>query len=235
MCVPECENLCNYCIPDPLRKQVFEIFRTIPSITEQNCEIAQLVKLRIVKRANGKFESCPFYYLMTDNNLVKVCRLFFMRTLGITELRLEGILEPNHYSWYSDKETALKANMPPYLEPSVIDNQPLTSDFMKSTSNVLEKDYNLFENENNSDDSTEAVSKEVFENIINYIKTVPRILSAYRYNDVSRQCFETSVTSECMYAAYSQNCIESNTVPLCTRRQFSKIYNKYMKTFVKLV
>jgi len=232
MCLPECENLCNYCIPDAQRKQVFEIFRTIPTTTEQNCEIARLVKLRIIKRANGKFESCPSYFLMTDNNLVKVCRLFFMRTLGITELRLNGILEPDHYSWYSDKETALKANMPPFREPLVIDK---LTDFMKNSSNVLKKDYNLFENESDSDDSTEAVSKEVFENIINYIKTVPRILSAYRYDDVNRQCFETSVTSECMHAAYSQRCIESNTVPLCTRRQFKKIYNKYMKTFINLV
>jgi len=234
MCVPECENLCNECIPGPQRKQVFEIFRSIPTSTEQNCEIARLVKLRVIKRANGKFESCPLYYLLTENNLVKVCRLFFIRTLGITELRLNGILEPNHYSWYSDKETALKANMPPYLEPPV-SGKLLLTDFMKNTSNVLEKDYNLYENESDSDDSTEAVSKEVFANIINYIKTVPRMLSVYRYDDVNKQFFETSVTSECMHAAYSQSCIESNTVPLCTEQQFRKIYNMYMKQFLIMV
>lgn len=226
VCSMGCKEFCNRYIPGFQRKQIFNAFRKLQNAIEQNCKIVELINLRIVKKSNGKFETFPLYRLVINNKSKKVCRLFFMNTLGITNDRLNAILVSENYSWYCFKETALKASRP----------QPVTvvpmksSNFITNSLNLLEKDYNLFEDENDSNTST--VSGIEMERVLNYIKGVPRVISSHKISGGKRRLFETTIDVVSMHKMYCKKCNASNAVhPPCTIKQFKKIYNMYMKTF----
>lgn len=108
-CDTDCQRLCYYSILHPQRKDIYKEFSMLNNVTEQNYTITQLVKLRKVQQVDGTFEYIPIYHLKTNNLTVNVCKKFFINTLGITKHRLNSVLKPINYSWYSDKDTALKA------------------------------------------------------------------------------------------------------------------------------
>lgn len=236
MLPPYCSCLltCYYSIPGPQRKEIHKEFHMSHNVTEQNCNIVQLIKLRMIKKEDDTFESCPIYHLLMNDELVKVCRTFFLNTLGIPEQRLDAILKPINYSWYSDRETALKANLP--KQAIVIDEPIIMTDFMRESLKPLNKDYNLYEPESDPEVSLEDVPFEEYEKVIAFLKSVPRVLSSYQYpGEVRKQYFETSICLEYMYKMYSENYIRNKIPPPYTIRQFKKIYNRYMKTFLKMV
>lgn len=233
-CDPNCQLKCYYSIPGPQRRHIFKQFYMLPNVTEQNSEITQLVHLRMTKMRDSTFVSCPTYHLTMNKESVTVCRTFFMNTLGIPEQRLDAILKPTNYSWYSDKDTALKANLPKQV--SIISEPVVMTDFMKESLKALEKDYNSYEPENDSEVSLENVPFKEYEKVFLYMKGIPRVLSTYQELGTSKNYyFETSICFEYMYKRYSENFIKNKTLPPCTKRQFKKIYNQYMKTFLKMV
>lgn len=224
-CEIGCQELCYYSIPGPQRRYIFKEFQSMDSVTEQNCKIAQLVQLRLVKKEDNSFESYPSYYLIINNKSVKVCRLFFMNTLGIPERRLDAILNPTHYSWFSDKESALKARQPEQVK--VISEPMVATDFVKKSLIPLKKDYNLYESESDSEVSLDNVPTKEYEKVFLYMKSIPRMLSSN-----TNLSFETSINLDFMYKSYSENYIKNKVPPPYTKRQFKKIYNQYMKTFL---
>lgn len=229
-----CPLTCYYSIPGPQRKEIYKEFNMSHNVTEQNCNIVQLIKLRMIKKEDDTFESFPKYHLLMNDELVMVCRTFFLNTLGIPEQRLDAILKPINYSWYSDRDTALKVNLPNQI--IIIDEPIIMTDFMKESLKSLNKDYNLYEPESDPEVSLEDVRFEEYEKVIAFLKSVPRVLSSYQYpGEIRKQYFETSICMEYMYKMYSENYIRNRTPPPYTIRQFKKIYNRYMKTFLKMV
>jgi len=204
------------------------------NVIEQNCKIVELVNLRMIKKEDCKFESCPLYNLMMNSNLIKVCRTFFMNTLGISERRLDAVLNPINYTWYSDRDAALKVNQSKQLK--VIGESMVMTDFIKESLKLLEKDYNLYDPDSDTEVSLDNVSSEEYEKVFLYMKGIPRVLSSYHlHNEPKKQLFETSVCSDYMYKTYSENYIRNQIPPPYTKRQFKKIYNQYMKTFLKMI
>lgn len=141
ICVTDCHLLCCYVVPGTQRLCIFKEFHMLPNITEQNIRITQLVKLRVVKKNDGTIECCPLYHLMTKCFDVEVCRTFFINTLGITESRLKGVLNPINYSWYSDSERALKAKLPNQI--IIICKSLIMNDFIKEPLEVFEDNGDL--------------------------------------------------------------------------------------------
>uniref|UniRef100_A0A2S2P987 THAP-type domain-containing protein n=1 Tax=Schizaphis graminum TaxID=13262 RepID=A0A2S2P987_SCHGA len=233
-CDQDCQLICYYSIPGVVRRQIYKEFQMLHSATEQNCKITQLVQLRMTKKRDDTFKSCPTYYFVINKESIKVCRTFFMNTLGISERRLNAILKPINYSWYSDRDTALKANQPKQV--NVINEPVVMTDFMKESLIPLDKDYNLYEPESDSEVSLENVPFKEYEKVFLYMKGIPRVLSSYRMpGTLKKHFFETSICLEYMYKTYSENFIRNKTPPPYTKRQFKKIYNQYMKTFLKMV
>ncbi|XP_060880446.1 uncharacterized protein LOC132952235 isoform X2 [Metopolophium dirhodum] len=231
-CDQDCQLICYYSMPGPDRRQIYKEFQML-NATEQNCKITQLVQLRISKKKDSTFESCPTYRFIWNKASVKVCRTFFMNTLGISDNRLNAILKPINYSWYSDRDVALKANQPRQLN---IINEPVMTDFMKESLIPLDKDYNSYEPESDPEVSIEKVPFKEYENVFLYMKGIPRVLSSYNIpGTLKKHFFETSICLEYMYKTYSENFIRNKTPPPFTKRQFKKIYNQYMKTFLKMV
>lgn len=227
-CSSECKEFCYFCITGPQRKQIFKEFHKLQTAVDQNCKIVELINLRIVKKSNGKFETFPSYNLVIDNKFVKVCRLFFINTLGITDDRLDAVLMPDNYSWYSIKETALNTNQP--QPATVVQMEPSTS-FVTNSSGILKKDNNLFEDE--SELNIEDITSVEFERVVNYIKDIPRVLSVHKSRDGKKMLFETTVDTNSMHKAYSEKYNTTNIGrPPCTLNQFRKIYNLYMKSFL---
>ncbi|XP_022182300.1 uncharacterized protein LOC111042111 isoform X2 [Myzus persicae] len=232
-CDQDCKLLCFYSMSASIRRQIYKEFQML-NATEQNCKIAQLVQLRMSKKKDNTFESCPTYRFIWNKVPTKVCRTFFRNTLGISEHRLEAILNPINYSWYSDRDIALKANQPQQI--NVISEPVVMTDFMKESLIPLDKDYNLFEPESDPDVSLENVPFKEYEQVLLYMKGIPRVLSSYKIpGTLKKHYFETSVCSEYMYKTYSENFIKNKTPPPYTKRQFKKIYNEYMKTFLEMV
>ncbi|XP_025206733.1 uncharacterized protein LOC112602713 isoform X2 [Melanaphis sacchari] len=233
-CDQDCQFICYYSIPGPERRQIYKEFQMLHNATEQNCKITQLVQLRMAKKSDNTFESCPIYHFIRNKKSIKVCRTFFMNTLGITERRLDAILKSTNYSWYSDRDTALKANQPKQVH--VINEPILMTDFMKESLKPLDKDYNLYESESDSEVSLEDVPFKEYEQVFLYMKGIPRVLSSYQMpGTFKKHFFETSICLEYMYKSYSEDFIKNKTPPPYTKRQFKKIYNQYMKTFLKIV
>lgn len=233
-CDQNCQYVCYYSIPNHLRRVIYKEFQQLRNVTEQNCIITQLVQFNMIEKGNCSFENCPSYHLIMNKESIKVCRTFFMNTLGITEQRLNAILKPINYSWYSDKDTALKANQPKQVK--VINESTVMTDFMKESLEPLDKDYNAYEPESDSEVSLENVPVEEYERVFLYMKGIPRVLSSYQMpGEVKKQFFETSINLEYMYKTYSENFIRKKMSPPYTKRQFKKIYNQYMKTFLKMV
>ncbi|VVC33097.1 Hypothetical protein CINCED_3A008515 [Cinara cedri] len=231
-CDTDCQLICYYSIPGPQRREIYNQFQILHNVTEQNCKITQLVKLRLIKKSNETFECCPLYHLIMNSLTVKVCRTFFINTLGITENRLNGVLKPINYSWYSDKDTALKANLPNQVK--VTGKSVLMTDFMRESLKLLDNDYNLYEPESDSEVNLENVPFEEYEKVFSYIKGIPRVLSSYQApGELKKQFFETSICLDYIYKSYSENYIRNNIPPPYTKRQFKIIYNQYMKTFLK--
>ncbi|XP_008185298.1 uncharacterized protein LOC100167907 isoform X2 [Acyrthosiphon pisum] len=232
-CDQDCQLICYYSMPGPDRRQIYKEFQML-NATEQNCKITQLVQLRISKKKDSTFESCPTYRFIWNKSSVKVCRTFFKNTLGISDNRLDAILKPINYSWYSDRDVALKANQPRQL--NIINEPVIMTDFMKESLIPLEKDYNSYEPESEPEVSLENVPFKEYENVFLYMKGIPRVLSSYKIpGTLKKHFFETSIRLEYMYKSYSENFIRNKTPPPFTKRQFKKIYNQYMKTFLKMV
>lgn len=230
-CSQDCQLQCYYTISGPMRRKIFNGFYSLQDVTAQNCEITQLVKLRMVKKGSSTFEGCPSYNLLLNNELVKVCRLFFMNTLGIPENRIDSVLKSKNYIWYSDKDTALKANQPKY--PKLIKETGVMTDFLKESLMLLDKDYSLYEPESDTEISLDNVSVEEYEKVLLLLKSIPRVLSSYNNSKHGNKIFfETSICLDHMYTSYSMNYLKNHTPPPYTKRQFKKIYNKYMKKFL---
>lgn len=233
-CDSNCQFMCYYSIPSPQRRQFYEEFQMLPNVTEQNCKITQLVQLRMIRKGDSSFESCPIFHLIINNKLVKVCRTFFKNTLGISEHRIDAVLKPINYSWYSDRDTALSINEPKNLN---VINEPIEmTDFIKESLIPLDKDYNLYEPESDTEVSLDNVPIEEYEKVILYMKGIPRVLSSYQIpGELGKQYFETSICLEYMYKMFSENYLKNKIPPPYTKRQFKKIYNQYMKTFLKII
>jgi len=152
-----------------------------------------------------------------------------MNTLGIPESRLDAILNPTHYSWFSNKESALKARQPKQVK--VIKEPMVITDFVKESLKPLKKDYNLYESESDSEVSLDNVPTKEYKKVFLYMKSIPRVLSSFNKNS-KNQSFETSINLDFMYKSYSENYIKNKVPPPYTKRQFRKIYNQYMKTFL---
>lgn len=235
ICDTDCQIICYYLIPDSQRRDIYKQFQMLHNVTEQNCKITQLIKVRFIKKLDETIiEFCPSYHLIMNNLTIRVCRTFFINTLGITENRLKGVLKPINYSWYSDKETALKANLPKHVK--VIGKSVIMTDFMKESLKLLDKDYNLYEVESDSEVNLENVPIEEYEKVFSYIKSIPRVLSSYQApGETNKQFFETSIGFDYIYKTYSENYIQKKVSPPYTKCQFKIIYNEYMKAFLKLV
>lgn len=233
-CDSNCQLMCYYSIPSPHRREAYNEFKMLQNVTQQNCTITQLVQLRMVRKGDSGFESYPTYHLIINNKLVKVCRTFFKNTLGIPEHRIDAVLNPINYSWYSDRDTALNTNQPKHI--NVISEQIEMTDFIKESLAPLDKDYNLYEPECNTEVTLDNVPYEEYEKVILYMKGIPRVLSSYHIPEEQRkQYFETSICLEYMYKMYSENYLRNRIPPPYTKLQFKKIYNQYMKTFLKMV
>jgi len=188
----------------------------------------------MVENVESDFERCLTFHLTMNKEPVKVCRMFFINTLGISELRLDAVLKPASYSWYSNIDTALKANQ--LTQAKVISEQTIITDFMKESLKLLDKDYNLYEPESDTEVSLEDVSSEEQEKVLLYIKSIPKVLSLPNIpGDVRKQMFESSICVAYMYKTYSENYIRNKIPPPYTKRQFKKIYNQYMKSKLKMV
>lgn len=227
-CTPDCKLLCYYCIPGPERREIYKEFYK-STVNEQNWKITQLVQLCTETKEDGSLKSCPAYSLIVDKESLVVCRTFFINTLGIPECRLDAVLIPFNYYWYSDRETTILANTPQQFT-----DEPIMTDFIRNSLPPMKKDYNLFVPESDEEVSLDNVHDTEYEKVINYIKSIPRVLSRYVDSKTKKiQCFETSIHVEYMFKSYSEMYIKNNTVPPYTRRQFKKIYNQYMKNFLR--
>lgn len=230
-CTSECTLLCYYCIPGPERREIYKEFYKSPNVSEQNWKITQLVQLNVITVNDGSLKSCPSYSLIMDKESINVCRTFFINTLGITERRLDAVLIPFNYNWYFDRNNIILAN-----KPKQFTEEPIITDFIRNSLPPLMKDYDLYEPESDEEVSLNNVPDTEYENVINYIKSIPRVLSRYNDDKTNKsQCFETSICVEYMFKTYSETYIKNNTAPPYTRRQFKKIYNQYMKNFFKKV
>lgn len=233
-CDPNCQLKCYYSVPGPQRRQIFNEFHLLQNATEQNCKITELVQLIMVENVESDFERCLTFHLTMNKESVKVCRMFFMNTLGISEQRLDAVLKPASYNWYSNSDTVLKANQP--RQANVISEQITITDFMKESLRLLDKDYNLFEPESDPEVGLENVSFEEQEKVLMYIKSIPKVLSMPNIpGDFRKQMFESSICVAHMYKTYSESYIKNKIPPPYTKRQFKKIYNQYMKTHLKMV
>jgi len=233
-CDPNCQLKCYYSIPGPQRRQIFNQFHALQNVTEQNCKITELVQLIMVENVESDFERCLTFHLIMNEESVTVCRMFFMNTLGISEHRLDAVLKPASYSWYSNSDNVLKASQP--NQAKVITEQMVTTDFMKESLKLLDKDYNLYQSESDTEVSLENVSSEEQERVLMYIKSIPKVLCIPNFpGDLRKQMFETSICVAHMYKTYSENYIRNKIPPPYTKLQFKKIYNQYMKSHLKAV
>lgn len=230
-CDPTCQLNCYYSVPGPQRREIFEEFHhMVHNVIDQNCYIAQFVKLKTVKKNDSTFEHRPSYYLSIRHLPINVCRTFFINTLGISENRLDAILDPINYSWFSDRDTLLKAIEP---KQEQIEKPIIITDFMKSSLDYLKKIENLCEIESDSEVSLENVPVEEYEKVLSCLKGTPRVLSSIPFLDKpQKQYFDTSICAEFIYKNYSENYIRNKTKPPFTNRQFKKIYNHYMKSYL---
>jgi len=233
-CDQNCQLKCYYSIPGPQRRAIFNEFNKLQNVIEQNCKIAQLVQLVIVENVESNFERFLTCHLTMNKESVKVCRLFFINTLGISEHRLDAILKPVNYNWYLNSDAALKANIP--KEATIINEQIIITNFLKESLKLLDKDYNLYVPESDTEIDLENVPSQEQEKVLMYIKSIPRILCVPKFpGDIKKQLFETSICMGYMYKTYSENYIKNKIPPPYTKRQFTKIYNQYMKSHLKMV
>ncbi|XP_027845488.2 uncharacterized protein LOC114125885 isoform X1 [Aphis gossypii] len=233
-CDQNCQLKCYYSVPGPQRREIFNEFNKLQNVIEQNCKIAQLVQLVMVENIESNFERFVTYHLTMNKESVKVCQLFFINTLGISEHRLDAILKPVNYNWYINSDAALKANVP--KEATTINEQIIITNFVKESLKLLDKDYNLYVPESDTEIDLENVPSQEQEKVLMYIKSIPRILCVPKFpGDVKKQLFETSICMGYMYKTYSENYIKNKIPPPYTKRQFKKIYNLYMKSHLKMV
>lgn len=234
ICDPDCKKLCNCVLTDFQRKKIFNHFHDSINTTEQNHVIVQLIKLCSTKKANGKFETRPLFHLSLENKRIPVCETFFINTLGITKNRVDAILMPDNYTWFSSKANVINSYKLPFSDKHVVDKSQLT-DFAKNSLALLKPEEKLFELETPSEAliNVDEIPFEVIKTVLTYIKSIPRVLTMYKYPESDKsQCFEVSIRSEFMYNNFSQPYIKSNTKPPCTKGEFKKIYNKYMRGFM---
>ncbi|KAL5233044.1 hypothetical protein ACI65C_000454 [Semiaphis heraclei] len=233
-CDPNCQLNCYYSVPGPQRREIFNQFQMLQDVTEQNCKITELVQLVMIENLESDFERCLTFHLTMNKESVKVCRMFFINTLGISEHRLNAVLKPVSYNWYSNTDTASKANQ--LTQAKVISEQINITDFMKESLKLLDKDYNLYEPESDTEVSLENVSLDEKEKVLQYIKSIPKVLSVPSVpGDIRKQMFESSICVEYMYKTYSEDYIRNKIPPPYTKRQFTKIYNQFMKSKLKMV
>lgn len=233
-CNPDCQLTCFYSIPGPQRREIYNEFHMLPNVTEQNCKIAELIELRSIKKVETS-KSCVSYHLMMNKKFVKVCQTFFINTLGISERRIDAILKPINYSWYSDKDTALRVNVPK-REKLVTNESVIMTDFINESSILLNKDYNLFEPESDTNVSFDNLSIDEYEKAMSFMQSIPRVVSACQMTiESKKRYFETSICLENMYKMYSEHFIRNKSPPPFTELQFKKIYNQCMKTLLKMV
>lgn len=92
-----CKNECWLLVPDEERLQVFEKFWGLANFDRQNDMIAAMVHREAVKRRRGADQchsdfprkNCTFHFHV---NSKKVCKVFFLQTLAITEKRVRTVM-----------------------------------------------------------------------------------------------------------------------------------------------
>lgn len=107
-CDEDCDFDCSLAVNATGRRAAYDAFRKVPETrVAQNLYLCASIELkhRTVDTDDDIIEQTAEFWLDVVGNgdgiKVKVCKTFFARTLGLPDSRLEALLEPETFEWFS--------------------------------------------------------------------------------------------------------------------------------------
>jgi len=109
-CDEDCDLDCSVAVTAAKRRAAYNAFRRVPETrVAQNLYLCASIELkhRTVDTDDDIIEQTAECWLDVGNGddgddiKVKVCKTFFARTLGLPDSRLEALLEPETFEWFS--------------------------------------------------------------------------------------------------------------------------------------
>lgn len=110
-CDEDCDLDCWLVVTATGRRAAYDAFRNVPETrVAQNLYLCASIELkhRTVDTDDDIIEQTAEFWLDVVGNSddggdikVKVCKTFFARTLGLPDSRLEALLEPETFEWFS--------------------------------------------------------------------------------------------------------------------------------------
>ncbi|XP_025206373.1 uncharacterized protein LOC112602498 [Melanaphis sacchari] len=266
-CDEDCDLECSVAVPEASRRVAYDAFRNVPETrVAQNLYLCACVELnhRTVDTDEDIIEQTAEFWLDVndgdddgdDNDIkVKVCKTFFASTLGLPDSRLEALLEPDTFEWFSKYRDCSRSfgwsdiNDDEYHDedyehrrqryanggPSNDDETPCTN-FVLNSRKHLDKNNSAFVEETDSDVEVylDGITYSVYNSVISYIQTTPRVVSTWinQENNEETFQFECSINCHFLYLNYLKKTKKNKNK--VNEKQFKKIYNRYVQqSFMK--
>uniref|UniRef100_A0A2S2N7T9 Uncharacterized protein n=1 Tax=Schizaphis graminum TaxID=13262 RepID=A0A2S2N7T9_SCHGA len=202
-CDEDCDLDCLAVVPEAGRRAAYDTFRSVPEArVAQNLYLCACVELkhRTVDTDDDIIEQTAEFWLdVGDDIKVNVCKTFFARTLGLPDSRLEALLEPDTFEWFSRYRDYSKSSgdcgegnidddedydennghrRRRYANGGVCDDDEIPcTDFVLNSRKYLDKNNSAFVEETDSDIEVylDGITHSAYNNVINYIQTIPRV------------------------------------------------------------
>ncbi|XP_025416561.1 uncharacterized protein LOC112687829 [Sipha flava] len=248
-CDEDCDLDCVATVTETERWEAYDKFRdVVEARVAHNLYLCKCIELkqRTVDVEDNIIEETTEFWL-DDKMKVKVCKTFFTRTLGLPDARLNALLEPDTFEWFSRYKHLLIDHTVTVMAVTAVDNhdrdvdeertkrycgieQPC-SEFVLNSRKYLEKNSLSFVKETDSDldEDSEDIVPSVFNSVVNQIQSIPRVVSTLinPENDKEVLRFESSINYKYMYLHYLKQSKKNKNK--LSEKQYKKIYNQYMK------
>lgn len=102
-CDVDCDLSCSTAVSDSGRREAYDRFRGLADArVAQNLYLCTCIEIkqRTVDTDDHIIEQTTEFWL-GDRIKIKVCKTFFGRALGLPDARLDALLEPDTFEWYS--------------------------------------------------------------------------------------------------------------------------------------
>lgn len=106
-CGVDCNLNCLITVPESIRRMAYQKFRSMAKRwISQNLYLSTCleVKERVIDTEDHIIEQTVEFWL-GDEISVKVCKNFFARALGLPDTRLDALLRPDTYRWFSEHKS----------------------------------------------------------------------------------------------------------------------------------
>ncbi|XP_060880582.1 uncharacterized protein LOC132952322 [Metopolophium dirhodum] len=264
-CDEDCDLDCSMTVSVADRRAAHDAFRGVPETrVAQNLHLCACIELkhRTVDTDDDIIEQTAEFWLGggdgDDDIKVKVCKTFFAHTLGLPDSRLEALLEPHTFEWFSrhrdcgrsfgdrdsddcgngdvdddgDYDDDYEHRRRRYAVTTFGDNDEIPcSDFVLNSRKHLNKNNSAFVEETDSDVEVylDEIPHSVYNNVIRHIQTIPRVVSTWISQENKQETLKFECSINCR-SLYLNYLKKSKKIKnKVNEKQFKKIYNRYVK------